>query len=243
MVSTENAPATSIGKALSTFPLFAGLEPATLDRLAAVSRSNSWKTGAYLFHRGDDGDHMVALTEGRVRLSLGSAQGKELVIRHATAGEVLGELALLDGEPRSADARVLEPASGIVIARAGFLATAKDRPDLGLALARHLSRHLRNTNFQMESIAIYDLQARLVRFLLLSLRQMHGDDLPDTASLRLGLNQSDLSAILGASRPKVNRVLQDLIAAGAIRRDGDRLVCRVPRLRDLAETDPEDDLA
>lgn len=237
MRENDRKPVSGIVAALSSFPLFAALEPETVDRLAAVSRRAAWPAGSFLFHRGDDGDHLIALTGGRIRLSLGSAQGRELVLLHATAGDILGELALLDGAPRSADARVLEAASGIVVGRAGFLGVARARPDLGLALASHLSRLLRNTNYQMESIAIYDLQMRVVRFFLMSLRQIHGDDLPETAALRLGLNQSDLSAILGASRPKVNRVLQDLIAAGALRREGETLTCVVSKLLDeLDET-------
>jgi CRP-like cAMP-binding protein len=89
----------------------------------------------------------------------------------------------------------------------------------------------------MESIAIYDLQMRVVRFFLMSLRQVHGPDLPDEAPLQMGLNQTDLSAILGASRPKVNRVLQDLLAVGALRRDGGTWVCIVPRLAEIEENE------
>ena len=235
MHGNDLTPAAGIGRKLASFPLFSALEPETIERLAAIARQGTWAAGSFLFHRGDDGDHLIALTSGRVRLSLGSAQGRELVLLHATAGDIIGELALLDGEPRSADARVIEPVTGIVIGRAGFLGIARERPDLGLALAGHLSRLLRNTNYQMESIAIYDLQMRVVRFFLMSLRQIHGEDLPATAMLRLGLNQSDLSAILGASRPKVNRVLQDLLGAGALRREGDIVECIVPKLLEIAE--------
>lgn len=228
-------PGTELGKALAAFPPFSSLEVQTIDRLAGVARRASWPAGTYLFHRGDEGDHMLAILTGRIRVSLGSAQGRELVLRHAVAGDVLGELALLDGEPRSADARVLEPVTAVVIGRSGFQSVARDCPDLGLAFAGHLSRLLRATNYQMESIAIYDLQMRVVRFFLMSLREIHGDDIPDEAPLRMGLNQSDLSAILGASRPKVNRVLQDLVASGAMRRSADHLVCVVPKLRQIME--------
>jgi CRP/FNR family transcriptional regulator, cyclic AMP receptor protein len=237
MPVTLPKPANPIGAALADFGLFATLGPDTLDRLGRVARRGSWAAGSYLFHRDDDGDHMIALTAGRVRLSLGSAQGRELVLRHATAGDIIGELALLDGEPRSADARVLEDAVGIVLPRNGFQSVAEERPELGLALARHLSGLLRNTNYQMESIAIYDLQMRVVRFFLLSLRQVYGEDLPATAKLQTGLNQSDLSAILGASRPKVNRALQDLITEGALRRDGADWICVIPKLAEIAESE------
>lgn len=231
---------TEIGQTLGTFPLFARLQGDALDRIAAIEGRRSWPSGAFLFHRGDIGGHMFALTAGRVRLSLGSVQGRELVLRHAVSGDILGELALMDGEPRSADARVLEPAQAIVIPRAGFLAVAGDIPDVGLALARYLSGLIRNTNYQMESIAIYDLKMRAVRFFLLALQQIHGSNLPDHAALRTGLNQGDLSAILGASRPKVNRVLQDLVSMGALVRDGTQWLCIVPKLRGIAAEEAMD---
>ena len=235
MAVTHVRPNPEIGKALGSFPLFAGLEPAVLDRLGAIAGRGNWPAGAYLFHRGDSGNHMVALTRGRVRLSLGSAQGRELVLRHLAAGDILGELALLDQEPRSADAMVLEAAEGIVIPRAGFLAAAEAMPSLGLALARYLGGLIRATNYQMESIAIYDLQMRIVRFFLLALRQAHGPDLPAEARLRAGLTQVDLSAIVGATRPKVNRALQVLTGEGALRREGSQWICNVALLRAMAE--------
>lgn len=236
MTSTKSQPAADIGTTLGTFALFSGLAPVVLARLAAISGRATWQAGAYLFHRGDPGNQMLALTSGRVRLSLGSAQGRELVLRHSVAGDVLGELALMDGEPRSADALVLEPVQAVVIPRAGFLAVAEEMPTLGLALARYLSGLIRATNYQMESIAIYDLQMRIVRFFLMALQQAHGPDLPDQARLRNGLTQADLSAIVGATRPKVNRVLQVLMAEGALVREGSHWLCNVPRLHEIAAT-------
>ena len=229
-------------EALAAFPLFAQLDRETRAGLAAVGRPGIWAAGAQLFQRGDEGGHMIALTEGRVRLSVGSALGRELVIGHLSAGDVLGELAMIDGQRRSADARAEAPTRGIVIGRVAFLRVASAQAELGLALARHLSELLRNTNYQMESIALYELKLRVIRFFLFSLRQIHGDDPPDRAAIRVELNQSELSAVLGASRPKVNRVLQDLIAAGALERQDGTLLCNVVRLRQLAAIDGAVDL-
>jgi CRP/FNR family transcriptional regulator, cyclic AMP receptor protein len=224
-------------RALARFAIFADLKPETLALLGSAGRLRKWAAGTHLFQRGDEGDHMIALTEGRVRLSFGTANGRELVLRHLTAGDILGELALIDGLPRSADAVVITEVTGIVIGRAAFQRLAQERADLALALARHLSEMLRSTNFQMESIALYDLQMRVIRFFLHSLREVHGDDMPDQAVIRTGLNQTDLSAILGASRPKVNRALQNLIASGAIQREGDKVICNVASLQSLADED------
>jgi CRP-like cAMP-binding protein len=241
MLAEGRKPQPKIEQALAGFPVFKDLDTETLRRLAAVGRVSSWPRDTYLFQRDDEGDHMIAVTSGRIRLSIGTPQGRELVICHLLAGDVLGELALIDGRPRSADALAVETTTGIVIGRAGFLRVARESADLPLALARHLSELLRNTNYQMESIALYDLRLRVIRFILFSLRQTHGESLPERAHLQSGLNQSELSAVLGASRPKVNRVLQDLIAAGALVRDGARVFCNVDRLHQIVESDSRDD--
>jgi len=232
-----------VAEALAAISLFGEIDPDTRASLAAVGRPRGWAAGNCLFQRGDQGDHMIAVTRGRIRLSIGNAQGRELVICHLSSGDVLGELALIDGQPRSADAFAVEATTGIVIGRADFLRIAHEKADLCLALARHLSELLRNTNYQMESIALYDLKLRVVRFFLFSLRQMHGENLPDRPAISAALNQSDLSAILGASRPKVNRVLQDLIAAGALHREEGKMICNVARLRRIADTDGSDDVS
>lgn len=241
MAGQASRVAPDLSEPLGKCPIFSTLKPETLAALAATGQRRTWAVGKTIFQRGDAGDHMLAITGGRVRLSLGSAQGKELMLRHLEAGDVLGELAVIDGLPRSADAVALEETTAIVLRRTRFLEVAETHPDLALAVARYLCSMLRNTNFQMESIALYDLQMRLVRFFLFSLRQAHGERLPDRVVLQMGLSQSDLSAVLGASRPKINQALQVLITEGAIRRDGDRFVCEVRRLREMAEIDEDAD--
>jgi CRP/FNR family transcriptional regulator, cyclic AMP receptor protein len=221
--------------ALAGFTIFAGMEPDSLRALAADMRPRRWAAGRMIFARGDPGDHMLAVTSGRIRLSLSTAQGREMVLDTMGPGEILGEMALLDGAPRSADATAMEETACLLLPRARFEAEARRRPDIGLALARHLSARLRRTNFQMESIALYDLRARLVRFLLLALREAPGDGA--RRRLRPGLSQSDIAAILGASRPKVSAAFQSLFATGAVRREGDGYLCDIAALEELLEED------
>jgi CRP-like cAMP-binding protein len=222
-----------------SFRLFAGLSSEALAELAAAARPRDWAAGQVLFQRGDAGDDLIALAEGRVRLSLGTAQGRELVLRHAEAGDMLGELAVFDGAPRSADAVAVTATTGWVLDRAAMQSLARRHPDLMLSVAAYLCGRLRDTTDQMEGIALYSLEARLARFLLFTLRQIHGDDLPPDPRLRLDINQSELAAVLGASRPKVNRALQGLRDAGAVTRLDDVLACDVARLLTLAEPDAE----
>jgi CRP-like cAMP-binding protein len=220
---------------LRAFPIFAGLSEDSLADLAQGMQQRRWGPGQLVFSRGDQGDHMFALLTGRIRLVLTSARGREIVLRTLLPGDILGEMALIDGEPRSADATAAEETTCLVLTRARFESVALRRPDVGMALARHLSAHLRRTNFQMESIALYDLQTRLVRFLLHTLAHTPVAGTEKLRRLTLGVNQTDVSAILGASRPKVSQAFQALLATGAIRRDGDALLCDVAALEDLSE--------
>lgn len=229
-----STPSDQTAAELARFTVFSGLDAGSLAQLAAAVTRRTWPAGATLFQRGDEETHLLALLEGRVRLSLGTPQGKELVLRHLSAGEILGEMALIDGRPRSADATAVGQVRALVLHSDRFHKIAAANPAIPMAFARYLCGLVRDTNAHMETIALYEMPARLVRFLLYTLRQIHGENLPDQATLRLGFSQGELAAIIGATRPKVNRALQDIFASGALRRDGDALICNIPGLIALA---------
>lgn len=220
---------------LGRLAVFAGVAPDTLADLAGSVTTRRWAAGQFLFHRGDADDCLLVIGSGQVRLSLVTPTGRELVLKVLEQGDVLGEFALIDGLPRSTDAVALQPVTAMVVTRDQFLRVAQTRPDLPMALARYLCSLLRATNFQMESIALYDLQGRLVRFILNVIRQTHGPAPAAQVRIDLGLNQTDLAAALGATRPRVNNALQELIASGAIARDGSAILCNMAKLNALAD--------
>jgi CRP-like cAMP-binding protein len=217
--------------------LFAGLAPAALEALSGMAQRRQWAAGDTIFLRNDPGDWMLALAEGRVKLTLLTPQGRELILRHAEAGDTLGEFALVDGDVRSADATAVVPVTGWVLDRARFASLADRHPELGMAAARYFCRRLRETTDQLEGIALYQLEARLARFFLFALRQINGEDLPAAAILRLEISQGELAAVVGASRPKVNRALQGLQELGALIRQGENWQVNVAILQQAA--DPE----
>ncbi len=226
--------------ALADFPFFSHLDADSLADMTSGLHQHRWAAGAQIFARGDEGEFLLAIRSGRVRLSLSSARGREIVLGTPGPGEILGEMALIDGEPRAADATAMEETTAFVLTRARFMDVAARRVGVGLALARHVSLRIRRTNFQMESIALYDLQTRLVRFLLYAIERL--PKAPDAAKVRLtlGLSQGELAAILGASRPKVSLALQALAGTGALRREGEALVCDTAMLLRLSEgAEPE----
>lgn len=218
-----------------SFPIFEEFPEDALAALAAAAIHRAWTAGTVLFQRGDEGDHLIALAEGRIKLSLITGAGKELSLRHAEAGSILGDMAVLDGEPRSADAVTVTAAEGYVIMRRDIERLIAAHPECAFATIRYLSKRLRETTDQMESIALYELDARLARFFLATLRQVHGDELPGEARLAVALSQGELASVLGASRSKINRAIVSLEEQGAITREGGAIGFDIDLLEEIAE--------
>lgn len=221
-----------------SFPIFEDFSKELIEEVTALAQHRRWRAGTVIFQRGDEGNYLIMLTEGRMKVSLFTSHGKELSLRHFEAGSLIGEMSVLDGQPRSADAAAAVACEGYVISKSDFRAFMARHAEAADAVVNFLCRRLRETNLQLETIALYNLDARVARYLLSTLRQVHGDDLPDEARLQLALSQVEFGAILGASRPRINRAIVELEEAGAIRRKGNIIDCNIPRLLKFAE--PED---
>jgi len=213
------------------------------DALAAIARhaqSRNWQAGSMIFQRGDTGDFLIAIGSGSLRLSLLTPQGQSLILRQAGPNEIIGELAVIDDKPRSADALVLTDISGYVLGRPDFDAIAEEHPQLLRVMMSHLVGMLRSTNDRLESLALYRLNARVARFLLGKLDEKDQLRRTGSATIRLDMAQGELALALGASRPKVNRVFQDFILLGVLVRSGQDVVCDLTKL--WAQAEPEERL-
>ncbi len=168
-------------------------------------------------------------------------QGKELTLRHLEAGlDLRAELAILDGQPRSADATADDRDRGIRDQQARFLEVLTRNAQSYQSIIHYLCTKLRETTEQLETIALYDLDSCVARFFLAMLRNIHGNELPESANLQLALSQTDIASIVGASRPKINCSILTLEDVGAIRRNTDGIIFRhTGRLLSVAE--PEDE--
>lgn len=222
-----------------SFPIFEGFDKQTLGEIAGIASYRKWPAGTVIFQRGDEGTYLIALVTGRIKLSLITPQGKELSLRQLEPGSVLGEMAILDGQPRSADATAVVATEGYVISKRDFLEILMRTPMAAQTIIHYLCTKLRETTEQLETIALYDLDARVARFFLATLRNIHGEELPESANLQLALSQAEIASIVGASRPKINRSILTLEEAGAIRRSDGIIQCHIGRLQGIAE--PDDD--
>ena len=137
-------------EALLSSALFEAMQPDELDQVLALSSERRVPRGAPLFQKGDAGSSMMAVLAGRVRVSSVSAEGKEITLNVINPGEVFGEIALLDGKPRSADCSAIEETVLLVLERRNFLPFLRRNEDLYLRLLAVLCEKLRRTSMALE---------------------------------------------------------------------------------------------
>ncbi len=213
--------------ALQGSPLFDDMRPEELDEILKLATERRFRRGQTIFQRGDNGSSLMAVLRGRVRISSVSGDGKELTLNVINQGEIFGEIALLDGEPRSADATAIEDTLLLVVERRQFLPFLAQNQSLFLRLLAVLCARLRRTSTALEEIALFDLPVRLAR-VLLKLAQDYGR--PGTAGTRidLKLSQRDLSNLVAASRESVNKQLRAWREAGTVDQEDGFIVLRRP---------------
>jgi CRP/FNR family cyclic AMP-dependent transcriptional regulator len=212
---------------LSRTALFKPMGPADLATLAAKTRERGMRGGEVLFRRGDPGTTMLIILVGEVHIVLPSSDGREQVIRVLQAGEVLGELAVLDGGSRTADAVAKTNGRLLVVERADLTDLLRNDPGLALALMTILCQRLRTATWMLESILFHDTAGRLASTLLILCQ--------GTAGRRLDITQGALGERVGAARETVNRKLREWQGAGYIALEPGRItVLDVTGLRKLA---------
>jgi len=219
---------------LERSPLFRGLSSEILGRIAALAVQRSYRSGEVVFMQGDAGDALYGVVTGKVRISAGVSDGKEIFLNIMEPGDTFGEIALLDGGPRTAAATAIVPSELVSIRRDHFLAVLEREPRVALELLRLCGERLRWTSGLVEDAALLDAPARLAKRLV-SLSASHGQRAKDGVTLRL--SQEDLASFLGVSRQVVNQYLQSWLAQGWVRLGrGVVTVCNEDALKKLAHS-------
>jgi CRP-like cAMP-binding protein len=221
---------------LSRAAIFRDLTPDQAAICEAAFTTAAFASGEMLFGRGEMGGRLYVVVSGRVRLSLVSEEGRELSVRIAGPGEILGEMAVFDGGARSADAVALDDVRALALARKDFERLLVTVPALASGIIRHLCQRLRETTDQLESIALHSVEQRLARLLLAEIGAGKGAGREAGKPLprALMLPQAELAQLIGASRPKVNLALSALEREGAIRRSPEGASCNIDVLRRLS---------
>lgn len=191
---------------VSSHFLLEHLAPEELDTLLAYATTERYQTHQAIFHKGDPGNSLMMVVEGRIKISASSAEGKEMVLAVLGKGEILGEMAILEGKPRSADAMALEPTEVLVLQRREFIPFLERNPKICVRLLSVLSARLRRTSELAEDRVFLSLPSRLAK-MLLDLAGADAEDLENGVRIDFRMSQKDLAALLGASRESVNKQL------------------------------------
>jgi CRP-like cAMP-binding protein len=212
--------------ALLASPFFQHMGNEELDEIIGFAVERRVPRGTVIFSKGDAGSSMMAVLSGRIRISAVSADGKEVTLNTIRAGEIFGEIALLDGKPRSADATAQEDTVLMVVERKQFLPFLLRNPPLVERLLAVLCDRLRRTSLVLEEIALFDLPSRLAR-LIMKLSNDYGRPAPGGGvRIDLKLSQRDLATLVASSRETVNKQLRGWREAGVVDQLAGYLVIR-----------------
>lgn len=191
---------------LARTPLFSHFQPDELNRLVSFLRVTRYPARRILFRKGDPGTNMMVVLQGRVQICTRSAEGKEFVVNIINPGEVFGEIALLDGSDRTADAVTMDACELMVLERRDFMPFLKDHPDACMRLLEVLCQKLRWTTGVLEAALFLEGPSRLAR-ILVHLARLYGQPVRDGVQLHIRLSQQQLANMVGMSRESINKQL------------------------------------
>jgi CRP-like cAMP-binding protein len=193
--------------ALTVNPFFSGLGADIIKRIADLCVTQTLTDGQTLFLKGDGGNALYGVRRGRILVTTSTPAGKQLTLNVLGSGDIFGEIALLDGRPRTADAIASGPTELFMIRRSDFQNLLQRHPSIALKIIELLCERVRWTSERMEEASLMSLPLRLARRLL---------KLADDFGEEILISQEDLSVLVGAARETVNRQLQQWQRAGLI---------------------------
>jgi len=220
---------------LARCALFEGLSADERQALIAHAHMRKCAADETIFLMGSPGDSMMAVLGGNVRISVPSSDGKEIVLAMLGPGEIFGEIALLDGKERTADARATTECTLAVLERRDVRAFFERHPNAWAGLVDMLCERLRATDLQMAEMALLGLPVRLAKTLLRMAAASAGPANGQSAS-HIRLSQRELGNLVGATRESVNKCLRDWQRKGIVRTAESLItIANRPALEDLAE--------
>ena len=193
--------------------LFRELPAPAIERLGSYMKTRKVSRGSAIFAKGDPGTGLMGVLAGSVKISVPSADGREVVLNIIQEGEIFGEIALLDGHPRTADATAMSDCELIVIERRDFIEFLRSQPDITLKFIEILCARLRRTSEQVQDVTFLNLPTRLAKALL----HLTGEIETSTRGRKVAITQREVSQIIGRSRESTNKQLRAWTKLGWIR--------------------------
>lgn len=207
------------------FTLFAELDERELNVIATVSKSRRYQKDEVVFHEDESGDVFCLIREGRVKITMISPEGKEIILSILEPGDFFGEMALLDNEPRSATVVALEDLELVTIWRNDFLQLLSENFAITKKILAELSHRLRTASDRIESLATMDVYGRLARFFL-ELARSNGKVLSNGYVAVTRPTHQAIANMIGTSRETVSRLIHDLMRQNLLLSEGKTIYLR-----------------
>jgi CRP/FNR family cyclic AMP-dependent transcriptional regulator len=189
---------------LRKHPIFCDLDPEALDQLCRYANLTSLKRGATIFSKGDPGNCLFAVVSGTVKISISSADGRSAILNLMGPGEIFGEVAVLDGQARTADATANTNCEIYIIDRREFLPFVRSQPALAMKFIELLCGRLRWTSDQVEQVILQNLPGRLAGALI-RLTEKHK---LSPVARTIAITQQEISEMIGMTRESINKQLR-----------------------------------
>jgi CRP/FNR family cyclic AMP-dependent transcriptional regulator len=216
---------------LRSVPLFADLEEGELERFSHVAVPRSFPAGTRVFHEGDSSDACYIVSEGSFRVTREHSDGRAITLATLGPGEIFGELAMLDGDTRSASAESITDGTLLALPANDVRSLLGRNPEIALKLVAGLVRRLRAANMRLSRQSFQTVPSRVAGILAqLSREGQDGtaDGDAEMSEVTIRMNQTDLAQLAGTSRESVSRFLAELERAGVVRSGRGRVTVLQP---------------
>jgi CRP-like cAMP-binding protein len=221
----------SYAQLLAQVPMFEHVALEDREHLSGLLRERRYSKGEVIFHQGDVGTALFMIRKGEVAIRLSSSEGREVILALLGRGDAFGELALLDGEPRSTDAVAREETQLLSLHQEDFRRFLSERPQVAMGLLAVLSRMVRRVTQLVHDSAFLDARARLAR-VLLDLARTQGQPSPEGTVLIPKLTQAELANLCGVTRESANKWLRFYAREGLLSYESGQITLLDPeRLR------------
>jgi len=216
------------------FSLFAELDDADLASIAAVTKPRRYARDEVVIREDERGDVFCLVKQGRVKITMTSPEGKEIILSTLGPGEFFGEMALLDDEPRSASVIATEKLEVLTIWRSDFIQLLSENFAFTRKLLAEMSKRLREASARIESLATMDVYGRLARYLL-ELAADQGREAPDGYIAVTRPTHQAIANTIGTSRETVSRLIHELMEQDLLLSEGKTIYLRREALRKFRE--------
>jgi CRP/FNR family cyclic AMP-dependent transcriptional regulator len=219
-------------------PIFCDLDPEALDQLCRYAKHTMLKRGTTIVSKGDPGNSLIVVISGTIKISVSSPDGRSAILNLIGPGEIFGEVAVLDGQARTADATANSNCEIYVIDRRDFIPFVRSQPALAMKFIELLCTRLRWTSDQVEEVILQNLPGRLASALL-RLTEKHK---LAPAGRTIAITQQEISEMVGMTRESINKQLRAWAARNWVRLEhGAIVVLDVASLRELIEAGSGED--